>query len=250
MIKGIKRRMRNIFLAGVAVTLPIAFTLFILNFLFNALDKSVSPTFTKLLIQLGAPIPEGFRIPGLGVIMTILVIFLVGLFTTNIFGAKLVQLGEMIVEKIPIVRNIYTGVKQVVTTIASTETQAFQKVVLIEFPRKDVYAVGFVSSVSKGEIQQRTVNDVINVIIPTTPNPTSGFLVFVPKEDIIELDMSVEDGIKLIISCGIVSPKMDPEPLAMTAGTTSTLNASVCPVVRRKSILPRPWAPNLKPSLT
>ena len=219
MIKGVKRRIRNIFLTGVAVTLPIAFTLFILNFLFNLLDTSLSPMFTKLLIQVGAPIPDGFRIPGLGVIMTLIVVFFIGLLTTNIFGAKLVQLGEMIVEKIPIVRNIYSGIKQVVTTIANTETQAFQKVVLVEFPRKDVYAVGFISSETRGEVQQKTTKEVVNVIIPTTPNPTSGFLVFVPKNDIIELDMTIEDGIKLIISCGIVTPKMDPERLEGMKGS-------------------------------
>lgn len=219
MIKTVKHRIRNIFLAGVAVTLPIAFTLFILNFLFNALDNALSPTFTHLLIWFGAPIPEGYRIPGLGVFMTLVVIFLIGLFTTNIFGAKLIRLGEMIVEKIPFVRNIYTGAKQVVTTIANAETQAFKKVVLVEFPRKDVYAIGFVSSETKGEVQQRTEHEVLNVIVPTTPNPTSGFLVFVPKKDIIELDMSIEDGIKLIISCGIVSPKLAPDRLASLKGS-------------------------------
>ncbi|MGV7222558.1 MAG: DUF502 domain-containing protein [Nitrospinales bacterium] len=219
MLKGFKRRIRNVFLTGVAVTIPIAFTLFILNFLFKTLDNSLSPMFTALLIKLGAPIPDGYRIPGLGVVMTLVVIFLVGLFTKNFFGAKLIQLGEMIVEKIPFVSNIYSGIKQVVTTIANTETQAFKKVVMVEFPRKDVYAIGFVSSETKGEVQQRTENEVMNVIIPTTPNPTSGFLVFAPKEDIIELDMTIEDGIKLIISCGIVTPKFEPDEMDKLKGS-------------------------------
>jgi uncharacterized membrane protein len=219
MLKGFKRRIRNVFLTGVAVTIPIAFTLFILNFLFKSLDNSLSPMFTAMLIKLGAPIPDGYRIPGLGVVMTLVVIFLVGLFTKNFFGAKLIQLGEMIVEKIPFVSNIYSGIKQVVTTIANTETQAFKKVVMIEFPRKGVYAIGFVSSEARGEVQQRTEGEVVNVIIPTTPNPTSGFLVFTPKEDIIELDMSIEDGIKLIISCGIVAPKYEPEEMDKLKGS-------------------------------
>lgn len=210
---GFKRRVRNIFITGLLVTLPIAFTIFILNFLFKTLDNWLSPSITKLLILAGAPILEDFRVPGLGVAATVFIIFLVGVLTKNIFGAKLVQLGEMIVEKIPIVRNIYTGAKQVVTTIAHTDTNAFNRVVLIEFPRKGIHAMGFVTSETKGEVQALTEGDVVSVFIPTTPNPTSGFLVFLPQNDIIDLTMSVEDGIKLIISCGIVTPKFDSEKL-------------------------------------
>lgn len=210
---GFKRRVRNIFITGLLVTLPIAFTIFILNFLFKTLDNWLSPSITKLLILAGAPILEDFRVPGLGVAATVFIIFLVGVLTKNIFGAKLVQLGEMIVEKIPIVRNIYTGAKQVVTTIAHTDTNAFSRVVLVEFPRKGIHAMGFVTSETKGEVQALTEGDVVSVFIPTTPNPTSGFLVFLPQNDIIDLTMSVEDGIKLIISCGIVTPKFDSEKL-------------------------------------
>ena len=210
---GFKRRVRNIFITGLLVTLPIAFTIFILNFLFKTLDNWLSPSITKLLILAGAPILEDFRVPGLGVAATVFIIFLVGVLTKSIFGAKLVQLGEMIVEKIPIVRNIYTGAKQVVTTIAHTDTNAFSRVVLVEFPRKGIYAMGFVTSETKGEVQALTEGDVVSVFIPTTPNPTSGFLVFLPQNDIIDLTMSVEDGIKLIISCGIVTPKFDSEKL-------------------------------------
>ena len=210
---GFKRRVRNIFITGLLVTLPIAFTIFILNFLFNTLDNWLSPGITKLLILAGAPILEDFRVPGLGVAATVLIIFLVGVLTKNIFGAKLVQLGEMIVEKIPIVRNIYTGAQQVVTTIAHTDTNAFSRVVLVEFPRKGIHAMGFVTSETKGEVQALLEDDVVSVFVPTTPNPTSGFLVFLPQNDIIDLSMSVEDGIKLIISCGIVTPKFDSEKL-------------------------------------
>jgi len=204
---------RNIFITGLLVTLPIAFTIFILNFLFKTLDNWLSPSITKLLILAGAPILEDFRVPGLGVAATVFIIFLVGVLTKNIFGAKLMQLGEMIVEKIPIVRNIYTGAKQVVTTIAHTDTNAFSRVVLVEFPRKGIHAMGFVTSETKGEVQALIEGDVVSVFVPTTPNPTSGFLVFLPQNDIIVLTMSVEDGIKLIISCGIVTPKFDSEKL-------------------------------------
>ncbi len=210
---GFKRRVRNVFITGLLVTLPIAFTIFILNFLFKTLDNWLSPGITKLLILAGTPILEDFRLPGLGVAVTVLIIFLVGVLTKNIFGAKLVQLGEMIVEKIPIVRNVYTGAKQVVTTIAHTDTNAFSRVVLVEFPRKEIYAMGFVTSETKGEVQALLEGDVVSVFVPTTPNPTSGFLVFIAQDEIIDLSMSVEEGIKLIISCGIVTPKFDSEKL-------------------------------------
>jgi len=210
---GFKRRVRNVFITGLLVTLPIAFTIFILNFLFKTLDNWLSPSITKLLILVGTPILEDFRLPGLGVAVTVLIIFLVGVLTKNIFGAKLVQLGEMIVEKIPIVRNVYTGAKQVVTTIAHTDTNAFRRVVLVEFPRKEIYAMGFVTSETKGEVRALLEGDVVSVFVPTTPNPTSGFLVFIAQDEIIDLSMSVEEGIKLIISCGIVTPKFDSEKL-------------------------------------
>ncbi len=213
MFKNFQRRLRNIFITGLLVTLPIAFTIFILNFLFRTLDNSLSPIFTQLLIAVGAPIKEGYRIPGLGVVMVILVIFLIGVFTKNIFGATLVKGWERLVERIPVVRTIYTGAKQVVTTIAQTDTKAFSKVVMVEFPRKGIYSLGFVTNDTRGEVQVLTEENLVNVFIPTTPNPTSGFLVFVAEEDLTELTMTVEEGLKFIISVGIVTPVYDPNKL-------------------------------------
>jgi uncharacterized membrane protein len=186
--------------------MPLAFTFFILNFLFKKLDNALSPYFTKFLITFGTPVAENFRLPGVGVFMTAVIIFLVGLFTTNIFGKKLVQLGEKILARIPIVRSIYTGTKQVVTTILDADIETFNEVVLIEFPRKGLFALGFVTCENKGEIQHKIDDDVVNVFVPTTPNPTSGFLVFSPRNQIIPLSMSIEDGLKFAISGGIVSP--------------------------------------------
>jgi len=213
MLTSIKRRIRNIFITGLLITLPIAFTIFIFNFLFKTLDNWLSPTITKLLIWAGAPIVEEFRIPGLGVIVTLIIIFLFGIVTRSFLGAKLVQLGEMIVDRIPVVRSIYTGAKQIVTTIAHADTKAFRKVVLLEFPRKGLYSMGFITSDNRGEVQALTQENVVNVFVPTTPNPTSGFLIFAPKEEVIELTMTVEEGIKFIISCGIVTPKHQQERL-------------------------------------
>ncbi len=207
MFSNLKRRLRNIFITGILITVPVAFTLFILNFLFRLLDNLVVPWFIKTLIEIGTPIPEDFRLPGLGLILIVLLIFVVGVLTQSFLGGKLVQLGEMIVDRIPVVRSIYTGAKQVVTTIAEADTKAFRKVVLVEFPRKGIYSVGFITGYTEGEVQELTDAKLVNVFVPTTPNPTSGFLVFVANEDIIELTMTVEDGIKFIISVGIVTPE-------------------------------------------
>lgn len=206
MIAKLKRRMRNVFIAGLLVTIPIAFTFFILNFLFNKLDRAVSPSFTKVLIYWGVPVAENFRIPGVGIFMTVTIIFLIGLLATNIFGKKLVHLGEKIVEKIPVVRNIYTGTKQVISALVDADIETFSQVVLVEFPRKGIHAIGFVTRETQGEIQAKTDEDMVNVFVPTTPNPTSGFLVFIPKDETVKLSMTIEEAIKYVISGGIVSP--------------------------------------------
>jgi len=211
-ISRVKRRIRNIFITGLLITLPIAITFFILKFLFENLD-ALSPVFTDLLIQVGAPIPEGFRIPFLGFFMTFLIILVVGVLTTNIFGKQIVHLGETLVEKIPFVRRIYSGTKQVVVAFANTDTDSFKKVVLIEFPRKGIHAIGFVTGEARGEVQEHTHGQVINVFIPTTPNPTSGFLVFSPPEEVQEIAMSIEDGVKYVISGGIVDNQTHHLPL-------------------------------------
>ena len=205
MLKNFNRRLRNIFLAGFLVTLPITLTIFILSFLFKSLD-TLSPVFTHWLILLGAPIPEGYRIPFLGVVMTFVIVFLVGAVTTNIFGKKMLHLWEGVVEKIPFVRRIYKGTKQVVSSFATMDTKAFSNVVLIEFPRKGIHAIAFVTGKTSGELQRLTSNNHMKVFIPTTPNPTSGFIVFADPSEIVELDMTIEEGIKYVISGGIVSP--------------------------------------------
>ena len=203
MFKKLQRRIRNIFITGVLITLPIALTYFILQFLFKNLD-ALSPVFTKMLIDMGAPIPEGYRIPALGLVITLLIVLAVGWFTTNFFGKQMINLGESIVEKIPFVRKIYKGSKQVVQSIAHADTTAFRKVVLLEFPRRGMLAIGFVTGSARGEVQEYTREDVLNVFVPTMPNPTSGFLVFAPPEDLTEINMSIEDGIKYVVSGGIV----------------------------------------------
>ena len=187
------------------ITLPIALTWFILQFLLKNFD-ALSPVFTRMLIQLGAPIPEGYRIPFLGLVVTLLIVLAVGWLTTNFFGKKLFELGELLIEKIPFVRRIYKGSKQVVSSIAEADTSTFRKVVLIEFPRRGLLAIGFVTGESRGEVQRITRENMLNVFVPTMPNPTSGFLIFSPPEELTEVSMTIEEGIKYVVSGGIVTP--------------------------------------------
>ncbi len=189
------------------ITLPVALTWFILQFLLKNFD-ALSPVFTNLLIQLGAPIPAGFRIPFLGLVVTLLIVLTVGWLTTNFFGKKLFELGELLIEKIPFVRRIYKGSKQVVASIATADTSAFRKVVLLEFPRRGLLAIGFVTGESRGEVQQITPSNMLNVFVPTMPNPTSGFLIFCPPEELTEVSMTIEEGIKYVVSGGIITPPM------------------------------------------
>ena len=205
MFKNFQRRIRNVFITGLLITLPIALTWFILQFLLKNFD-ALSPVFTRMLIQLGAPIPEGFRIPFLGLMVTLLIVLAVGWLTTNFFGKKLFELGELMIEKIPFVRRIYKGSKQVVSSIAEADTSTFRKVVLIEFPRRGLLAIGFVTGESRGEVQRITRENMLNVFVPTMPNPTSGFLIFSPPEELTEVSMTIEEGIKYVVSGGIVSP--------------------------------------------
>ena len=211
MFTNLKRNIRNTFIAGLLVTIPVVFTFFILNFLFKKLDSALSPVFTQILIAIGIPITSNFRIPGVGVIMTLVIIFLAGVFATNIFGREFVRLGEKILAKIPVVRSVYIGTKQVVQTILDAEIETFSKVVMIEFPREGLWALGFITCENKGEIQQKTGGEILNVFVPTTPNPTSGFLVFASKDQVIDLSMTIEEGLKFAISGGIVAPPYPPE---------------------------------------
>lgn len=198
-----KRKIKNTFLTGIAVIIPIGLTVYILFGVINLMDKIL-----KIIPRRFQPDELlNFHIPGLGVIFTVILIFIVGLVTKSYLGNKLVKLGEWIVDKIPFVRGLYQAIKQLVDTVFSDKSQSFKKVVIIEYPRKGIYAVAFVTGEAKGEVQLKTSQTCINVFVPTTPNPTSGFYIMVPENEIINMDMTVEEAFKLIISGGIVAPK-------------------------------------------
>ncbi len=199
--KGIKKNL----IAGLLVIVPTALTYMVLAFVIRNVDKAMHPIIIKVFGPEGPQLMEQYHIPGTGVLFLVLFIILVGLFATNFLGRKVLQLGERIVHNIPFVRVIYTSIKKVVDTISQTETPSFQEMVLLTYPRPPLKTLGIVCGPTKGEIAAMNNSDSINVFVPTSPNPTTGFLLVVPKRDLVFLDMSVEDGLKMIISFGMVN---------------------------------------------
>jgi uncharacterized membrane protein len=146
------------------------------------------------------------QIPGIGLIISIITITFIGAITPGFIGRTLLKAGERILNKMPVVRSIYGAIKQIMETVMSTNSDSFREVVLVEYPRKGIWVIGFVTGETKGEVQSLTKDKVINIFVPTTPNPTSGFLLFIPQKDLVYMDMKVEDAVKMVISGGIVTP--------------------------------------------
>lgn len=194
--------LRRYLVAGLLVWLPLGATFFVIQLLVRWMDNS-------LLLLPEAYRPDnllGFHIPGLGVVLSLLILLITGLVAANLFGRKLVSMWERLLSRIPLVRSVYSAVKQLVETMFADNGKSFRKVVLVEFPRRGLWTLAFLTSEENGIVQQATGRDVVNVYIPTTPNPTGGYFVLVPKEDIRELEMSVDDGLKMLLSMGAVNP--------------------------------------------
>jgi uncharacterized membrane protein len=212
MFKDAKNSAISIFFAGLLATLPLAITVVIIRFMFTSVDQMLNPLITQILVLFGVPLAEGYKIPGLGFVGTVLIVFGMGLFTRNFLGRKFISISEKLFIRIPIFKSIYTGAKQVIDTFSASSSMAFKKVALIEYPRRGIYTLAFITSQGKGEIPRRLGKEMINVYVPTTPNPTSGFYLSLPKEDVVELDMPVEDGFKIVISSGLIIPPEHTEP--------------------------------------
>ena len=188
--EGMRAQLKKSFFTGLLVVIPIGLTIYILIFIIKLLNNFL---------------PFKFLPYGTGIVLTIILITFIGFMTTNIIGKRLIEMGEKFISSIPLVKNVYTAVKQISDAMLSSKGKNFRRVVLIEYPRKGIYTLAFVTGVSKGEVQEKTRSNVINLFVPTTPNPTSGFYLMVPGTDVIDLDMSVEDAFKLLISGGMVS---------------------------------------------
>ncbi len=189
-------------LAGLFFLTPIAATFFLLRLTIGWLDQLLLIIPVKYRPENLLPFP----VPGLGLIVLIVVLLLSGVFVRNYIGKKLVLLWERIINYIPIVNKVYTAVKQLIDTIARGTSRDFKRVVLIEYPKDNIFAMAYVTGIAVGELQEKTKRKMINVYVPTTPNPTSGFYLMVPEDETIPLDMTVEDSFKLLMSGGIITP--------------------------------------------
>lgn len=191
------------------VWLPIGVTVFLLRILIGLMDR----TLLFLPEQFRPESLFGFGIPGLGFVLTILVVLLTGLFAANIVGRSMVNFWESVLDRIPVVRSVYSAAKNFAEVVFSDSSNSFKQVLLIEYPRKGVFSLAFQTSSELGEVQGRTGEEVVCTFVPTTPNPTSGFIIIVPKKDVVELDMEVDEALKMIISLGVVVPTWRKEQL-------------------------------------
>jgi len=189
--------MKKIFTTGLVTILPLAITIYVFYLVFSFLDNLVGDLIQAIF---------NYRLPGIGFIAGLLLIMLVGFVASNLIGKRLIGFGDMLFQRLPLSRGIYTSARQIIDAFTLQGKNAFQKVVLLEYPRKGLYVIGFVTGSSRGEIQQKTHAETLNIFVPTTPNPTSGMLILAPRHEVIELDMTVEEGMKVIVSGGLFSP--------------------------------------------
>lgn len=192
----IKNAIKKQFVAGILVTLPLIATFLVLRFLFSTLDGILSPLVEKWL---------GREIPGLGAAVTIILIFIAGIITTNYLGAKIYRLGDRFLVRTPLVRIVYSAAKQFMESMVSPTAKAFSEVVLVEYPRKGVYAIGFLSS--KAQIENKSDQQAMQMVfLPSTPTPFTGWVLLVPTNEIYHINLTVEEAVKLLVSGGIVTP--------------------------------------------
>jgi uncharacterized membrane protein len=201
--------MRKYLIAGLLVWMPLGITFLVIRAIVGFLDKT-------LLLLPHSYQPDnllGVHIPGLGVLLAVILVLTTGMIVANLLGRRLIAAWESLLSRIPLVRTLYAGVKQIMEAVLSTDAQSFRRVLLIEYPRKDIWSLAFMTSDKLGEVQTSLEDKVIGVFVPTTPNPTSGFVLMVPEKDVIYLDMPVEQGLKMIISMGTVVPEVKKQQL-------------------------------------
>jgi uncharacterized membrane protein len=208
--------MRKYFITGLLILVPLAITAWVLNLVISTMDQS-------LLF-----VPErwqprtlfGFNIPGLGTLLTVVIIFLTGLLTNNLVGNYVLRVWEKLLKRIPLVNSLYSSVKQVSDTLLSSSGNAFRKAVLIPYPHQNSYTIAFLTGTPGGDVKNHLVGDYVSVYVPTTPNPTSGFFLMLARKDVVELDMTVDAALKYIVSMGVVSPEDVPQAIALPDSIT------------------------------
>ncbi len=203
--RGAGRRIRRYLIAGLLVWLPIVLTVFILRFLVGLVNG--------VLPELKIEEVIGFPIPGLELVLAILVLLLTGVAVTNLVGREIVSWWEALMNRIPVVRSIYSGAKTFTETVFTDKGKSFKQVVMVEFPRKGVFSIGFITSHDLEEAQAKTDREVTSVFVPTTPNPTTGFLVLIPRDEVVYMDMTVDEAFKMLLTLGVVVPTWKNKPV-------------------------------------
>lgn len=196
-------RLRGYLIAGILVAAPISITVYLTYVFLTFVDGQVSKLVPNVWYS---GFYGGTTIPGLGLIAAMVFFIVIGWLTRNFLGRLLIRATEYVVDRMPVIRTLYSAIKQIFETVMASQSDSFRDVVMLEYPRKGTYCLGLVTGASKGEVQRVTKSETINVFVPTTPNPTSGFLLFVPKKELTYMDMTVEEGVKLIVSGGIITP--------------------------------------------
>jgi uncharacterized membrane protein len=193
---------RKYLITGLLIWIPLVITIWVLKLIIDTLDQSL----LLLPPQWHTESLLGFHVPGLGVILTLVIVFVTGVLATNFLGARLLQLWNAILHRIPVVNSIYSSVKQISDTLFSSSGQAFRKALLVQWPREGMWTIAFLTGRPGGDVLQHLQGDYVSVYVPTTPNPTGGYFVMMPRQDVIELDMPVDAALKYIISMGVVAP--------------------------------------------
>ena len=208
--RSFARRLRNHLIAGLLIWIPVMVTVWVIRFLSRILDQS--------LVLLPPPWrPEalvGQYVPGVGIILSFILLLVTGVLVRNLFGGRIVAGFEDLVRRIPVIGAGYGGAKTFSETVLTDKGKSFKQVVMVEFPRKGIFSVGFITSEELEEVQAKTEQDVVCVFVPTTPNPTTGFIVLVPREEVVRLDMTVDEAVKMLLTLGVVVPKWKNKPVA------------------------------------
>lgn len=194
--------MKRYFITGLLVLVPLFITIWVLTTLISLMDQSL----LLLPVEWRPEAQLGRAVPGIGAILTLLIIFVTGLIATNFFGRRLILIWEALLGRVPVVKSIYSSVKQVSDTLFSDSGQAFRKALLVQYPREGSWTIAFMTGRPGGDVANHLKGEFVSVYVPTTPNPTSGFFLMMPKAEVVELDMSVDEALKYIISMGVVSP--------------------------------------------
>lgn len=198
-------RLRAYFLAGILITAPISITFYLAWMFVSFVDQKVTPLIPD------AYNPTQWGVPGVGLLIIVVALTVIGALTAGWAGRTLLKLSEGVLSQMPVIRSVYSATKQIFETVLAQKSNAFREVVLIEYPRRGIWTLAFLSGTTSGEVQAVTESDLVNVFVPTTPNPTSGFLLFLPRSEVRHLEMTIEEGIKMVVSGGIITPEWTPK---------------------------------------